>query len=271
MSRGGMGARTRVLGPIVAERLYRRPHLSRPLRHGVEIARRIGAAQSRQELERRRQLRNPFGRAVGIGDHEARPIEVLFELVENWLEAAGGLDWLHRRTDIADLVVLKGSHRARHVGDVHVAHVEVGVGDVEAVWRRVIDNRLGLTGAQGGFEQLARPILRQRAIGVGEELQLASAAARKRRIGRLRCQRRLILPRYRIVVFRERPWRRRCRAGKNLDVFTLPPFGILVVLRRVYGRNQLREQRDRYRDALPRRDAALRIDIEPEGRIPSIS
>src|SRR4029077_19702880 len=71
-------------------------------------------------------------------------------------------------------------------------------------------------------------------------------------------------------IFRERPWRRRCRAGKNLDIFALPPFRILVVLRRVYGRNQLREQGDRYRDALPRRDATFWIDIEPERLIPSI-
>src|SRR6202042_3559881 len=43
---GAVAARTRITGPIVAERLDRGPYVSRPLRHWIKIGRRIGAAQS---------------------------------------------------------------------------------------------------------------------------------------------------------------------------------------------------------------------------------
>ena len=104
---------------------------------------------------------------------EGRPIELLLEVHELWLE----LRDQQRRTDVSGLVVLIGPHRGRDVGDVDVTHIEIGLRGIERDWQGVVDDRLHLCRAQSGFDQLARAILRQGAFVIGEEGHQAQRAS----------------------------------------------------------------------------------------------
>jgi hypothetical protein len=274
-----MLAAPRVLDPIVLESLYSRPQTVGPvdrIRDRRQTGRRVGAGQSCHQLERRRQLWN--GRCYWLpafvqgGGQEGRPVVECLEFLEKETEAGVHCvsDGQHWRADVAHLVVLIGPQRGPREGDVDVAYIEVGVVDVERIFRGIVFDRRRLLGAQSGLDQLARIVLRQVAVLIGEEGQQAGLvvfvrAFRPNRVGCVRQQRILKFPKLSAVILRIGRGRRRCVALVNLDVFVLPPFGVLVLRRRLHGCNQLSEQRDRYLDRPSRRDPGCRIDVESIG------
>jgi hypothetical protein len=127
-SLGAVLARARIGRPISPNCLNRRPDVGGPGWHRSQIGWRVCAAQSRKQLQCRRQFWNRAVCAVNV--YEARPIKLLLEGQKLGLE----LGDQQRRTDVSGLVILVGPHRGRNVGNVDVTHVEIRLGDIERNW-----------------------------------------------------------------------------------------------------------------------------------------